>query len=275
MKRPGFLDGVVVAAVLAFFASAVVAVFIPFVGVGAVSRLLIPALGFAYLLYRQYPGWPDRLRFAAGGAPVLALFLFYHQVAFGGPLTLPGEFLNPIHVSPGAHLGVFRKPSSKVIFELLFGPTRGLLMISPFLALGLLGILIFFLSIRHRSRGLACLFGLIFVVAAFTKQNMIAAAVATFATALFVDRRQAFAALAVSVPVGAAVFELHPRVRPPIRGHVVDRAPAAGRGATGWRRNVLQGPHADRAQGRAGAAQGSPRRSRADGRKSCPRNSQP
>jgi hypothetical protein len=51
MKRPGFFDGVVVAAVLAFFASAIVAVFIPFVGVGAVSRLLIPALGLAYLLY--------------------------------------------------------------------------------------------------------------------------------------------------------------------------------------------------------------------------------
>lgn len=74
------------------------------------------------------------------------------------------------------------------------------------LALGLLGILIFFLSIRHRSRGLACLFGLIFVVAAFTKQNMIAAAVATFATALFVDRRQAFAALAVSAPAGLIVI---------------------------------------------------------------------
>jgi 4-amino-4-deoxy-L-arabinose transferase-like glycosyltransferase len=74
------------------------------------------------------------------------------------------------------------------------------------LALGLLGILVFFLSIRHRSRGLACLFGLIFVVAAFTKQNMIAAAAATFATTLFVDRRQAYAALAASVPTGLIVI---------------------------------------------------------------------
>ena len=51
MKRPGFLHGVVVAAVLGFFASAVVATLTPFVGFGSVIRLLIPALGLAYLLY--------------------------------------------------------------------------------------------------------------------------------------------------------------------------------------------------------------------------------
>ena len=51
MKRPTFINGVLVAAILAFFASAVVAVFIPFVGVGNVARLVIPALAFAYLLY--------------------------------------------------------------------------------------------------------------------------------------------------------------------------------------------------------------------------------
>ncbi len=51
MKRPTFLHGVVVAAVLGFFASAVVATLTPFVGLGAVIRLVIPALGFTYLLY--------------------------------------------------------------------------------------------------------------------------------------------------------------------------------------------------------------------------------
>jgi hypothetical protein len=51
MKRPSFLHGVMVAAVLAFFGSAVVATLTPFVGLGAVLRLVIPALGASYLLY--------------------------------------------------------------------------------------------------------------------------------------------------------------------------------------------------------------------------------
>ena len=51
MKRPSFLQGVIVAAVLGFFASVVVAALTPFVGLGAVIRLVIPALAVAYLLY--------------------------------------------------------------------------------------------------------------------------------------------------------------------------------------------------------------------------------
>jgi len=51
MKRPSFFHGVLVAAVLGFFASAIVATLTPFVGLGAVLRLVIPALAFTYLLY--------------------------------------------------------------------------------------------------------------------------------------------------------------------------------------------------------------------------------
>ncbi len=51
MKRPAFIHGVIVAAVLGFFASAIVATLMPFVGLGAVVRLVIPLLGLAYLLY--------------------------------------------------------------------------------------------------------------------------------------------------------------------------------------------------------------------------------
>ena len=51
MKRPTFFHGVIVAAVLALFASAVIATLTPFVGLGSVIRLVIPALGLAYLLY--------------------------------------------------------------------------------------------------------------------------------------------------------------------------------------------------------------------------------
>jgi hypothetical protein len=51
MKRPSFFNGVIVAAVLGFFASAIVATLTPFIGLVSVLRLLIPALGLAYLLY--------------------------------------------------------------------------------------------------------------------------------------------------------------------------------------------------------------------------------
>jgi len=51
MKRPGFFQGVVVAAVLGFFASTIVATLTPFLGLGTVLRLLLPLLGLTYLLY--------------------------------------------------------------------------------------------------------------------------------------------------------------------------------------------------------------------------------
>ena len=51
MTRPSFFHGVIVAAVLGFFASAVVATLTPFVGFEVVLRLVIPALGLAYLLF--------------------------------------------------------------------------------------------------------------------------------------------------------------------------------------------------------------------------------
>ncbi|NQV87257.1 MAG: hypothetical protein HQ492_09300 [Woeseiaceae bacterium] len=51
MKRPSFFHGAIVAAVLAFFASAIVATLTPFVGLAAVIRFVIPAMGLAYLLY--------------------------------------------------------------------------------------------------------------------------------------------------------------------------------------------------------------------------------
>lgn len=51
MNRPGFFHGVIVAAVLGFCASAIVATLTPFAGLGAVVRVVIPLLGLAYLLY--------------------------------------------------------------------------------------------------------------------------------------------------------------------------------------------------------------------------------
>jgi hypothetical protein len=68
------------------------------------------------------------------------------------------------------------------------------------LAFGLLGMQMFVLSIRRAS--LTWVYGLAFALAAFTKPNMVAAALATFGTAYFFHRRQALAALAVCVIAG-------------------------------------------------------------------------
>lgn len=51
MSKPNFMHGVIVAAVLAFAASAVIATLTPFVGFLSVVRLVVPALGLAYLVF--------------------------------------------------------------------------------------------------------------------------------------------------------------------------------------------------------------------------------
>ena len=93
MKRPTFFHGVIVAAVLGFFASAVVATLTPFVGLGAVLRLVIPALALAYLLYlfsrsRERVGrvttltlWGALAAVSWWLAPPLPLYLLVHVAA--------------------------------------------------------------------------------------------------------------------------------------------------------------------------------------------------
>ncbi|MCI0517844.1 MAG: hypothetical protein L0Y45_08430 [Woeseiaceae bacterium] len=51
MSRPGFFHDVAIAAILGFLASAFIAVLTPFVGVAAVTRLVIPGLALLYIHY--------------------------------------------------------------------------------------------------------------------------------------------------------------------------------------------------------------------------------
>lgn len=51
MRRPSFQSGVIVAAALAFVASAVIGALTPFVGTGDVVRLVVPAISLAYIVY--------------------------------------------------------------------------------------------------------------------------------------------------------------------------------------------------------------------------------
>ena len=90
MKRPSFFHGVIVAAVFAFFASAVIATLTPFIGFFSVIRFVIPALGLAYILYlfsrsRERIGrvttltlWSALAAITWWVAPPLPLYLLIH-----------------------------------------------------------------------------------------------------------------------------------------------------------------------------------------------------
>lgn len=92
MKRPSFFHGVIVAAVLGFFASAIVATLTPFIGIGSVIRLVIPGLGLAYLLYLF-----SRSGERTGRITTLALWLSMAAVSWWIAPPLPLYLL--IHVA--------------------------------------------------------------------------------------------------------------------------------------------------------------------------------
>lgn len=81
-------------------------------------------------------GW-----FGLGALPLLLLLAAYHQRVFGGPLEtgyrhLADAAYQPWHV--GGFLGI-RTPDTRALLLSLFSPLRGLLALSPALALGLWG----------------------------------------------------------------------------------------------------------------------------------------
>jgi len=80
--------------------------------------------------------------FALGAAPVLALLMAYHALCFGGPLETGYRHLADAAYQPwhqGGFLGI-RTPDLRAFFLSFFSPLRGLLALSPALALGIVGI---------------------------------------------------------------------------------------------------------------------------------------
>jgi hypothetical protein len=77
-----------------------------------------------------------------GALPFVALLAGYHRHAFGHPLVSGYKFLNDAAYM-GWHQGGFlgiRTPDLRALFLSLFSPLRGLLLMAPFLAAGLLGL---------------------------------------------------------------------------------------------------------------------------------------
>jgi len=93
MKKPAFIHGVAVAAILAFVASAIVAALTPFVAFGSVVRLVIPLLSLVYVLYllkssKERTGnittlslWSALAVLAWWVSPPLPFYLLFHVAA--------------------------------------------------------------------------------------------------------------------------------------------------------------------------------------------------
>ncbi len=96
----------------------------------------------AYALVGAPRPWRGLFYFAAGAALPLAAGALYHTVAFGGPLTTGYEFIiNPtfreVHRSGLVGVGL---PNPRALLELTIGTQRGLLTLSPWLVLALVGL---------------------------------------------------------------------------------------------------------------------------------------
>jgi len=94
---------------------------------------------------------------AVGGLPWFILFCFYHKVCFGGFLHLANRYGNPVFVEQEKIFGVLGIPSFSAFYKLLIGIHRGVFMISPILALSLLGFVRWLKEYKYRAEGLISL----------------------------------------------------------------------------------------------------------------------
>ncbi|MBI1862008.1 MAG: hypothetical protein HYR96_13920 [Deltaproteobacteria bacterium] len=81
--------------------------------------------------------WRAILKFLLGGVVPGTLWVYYHASSFGGVLSLPNRFQNPDFVETGRVAegwGIFQAyPDPAALFQLLFGPIRGILFTQPWL----------------------------------------------------------------------------------------------------------------------------------------------
>ena len=118
---------------------------------GESPRLLLAGLLAGWAAISEYPAapiglvlawrafsarrWRGLLLFGAGAAPAFALLLWYDAVCFGSPFTLSSAREASPRYSALARTGLFGvgAPSAGIAARILFHPSRGLLLFSPFL----------------------------------------------------------------------------------------------------------------------------------------------
>lgn len=122
-----------------------------------------------YVLWTARQKLAGAVAFGAASLPPQALLLWYHKIAYGSPFRI-GYQNNVNQTFQGWHnqgfMGV-TTPSLLALGGSFFSPAKGLLIFSPFLALGLLGLWI--LKDRPATRPPAALLGALFLLySAFT-----------------------------------------------------------------------------------------------------------
>jgi hypothetical protein len=90
------------------------------------------------------------LRWAAGGAPFALILGAYHQAAFGSPFKSATEMQNPMFNQQELLFGFLGIPKLSVLYELTFGPYRGLFFLSPVLLAAFAGA--FYMAKRKELR---------------------------------------------------------------------------------------------------------------------------
>lgn len=97
---------------------------------------------------------------AMGAIIPAAIWIGYHTKCFGSPFTLPNKFQNPAWLdlkgNDDALWGIFHSyPQPKILFELVFGVSRGLLFTQPWILLIFgFGVVHFFRPRNRRLQGL-------------------------------------------------------------------------------------------------------------------------
>lgn len=98
--------------------------------------VLFVIMAGAYMLLHERPrfGW-----FCLGGVPALVVLLGYQQYCFGSPFTTASSLSQAGFLDQNRWLGMLGWPSPTALFQLTFGPARGVFFQMPVLLLAAAG----------------------------------------------------------------------------------------------------------------------------------------
>lgn len=108
---------------------------------GMIMQLPGLLLGILIVLWRKPISFISSasIKFFIGVLPGAFLWSWYHESCFGSIFALPNKFQNPDFVDmkdKALNLwGVITLPSTNIVYELILGPTRGILFTQPYLLL--------------------------------------------------------------------------------------------------------------------------------------------
>ena len=133
---------------------------------GVIAEYPAAVVGTTLFVYtvRTTRSWRNAVFFAVGAAPFLVLPLAYNSICFGGPWSTGYAFHANAHFREQmarGFLGV-TYPRPMVVLELIFGPYRGALLLSPFLVLAVPGFVRLWRQRDARAEWVFCLVASVF-----------------------------------------------------------------------------------------------------------------